>query len=74
MEDIENDPEQYMYEMNGVDMHNAFKSDYTESLHYKINQSLKQNGPVKRSRWARQGTMLTTAHPIKFGQTKLSEY
>ena len=67
-EEMENaEVDQDIYEMNGADMNNAFKNDYTESLHYKINQSLKNNGNIKRSRWARQGTMLNTTHAIKFG-------
>ena len=38
MENIDEDGE--IYELNGADL-NAYKNDYTESLHYKINQSLK---------------------------------
>ena len=38
MQDV--DEEIAIYEMNGADL-NAYKNDYAESLHYKINQSLK---------------------------------
>ena len=65
-----------MLNMNGKDLDNP-NSDYTDSLHYKINKSLK-NQHLILSRGQELGLNTqpnrTFNCAIKFGKTKLSEY
>ena len=62
--------------MNGKDLNNP-NSDYTDSLHYKINKALK-NQNVILSRGQELGLNTQPQRnfvcAIKFGKTKLSEY
>ena len=64
--------EDMSYEMNGADLVKGGPCEYSDSLHYKINQNLK-NQPQILNRWSRAHTKLADV-PFQFGTTKLEEY
>lgn len=74
MENLEDDRD--LYDMNGKDIHNT-TTDYTDSLHYKINQTIKEQTQilsVSQKFGISNFPVTQVEYPIKFGKTKLSEY
>ena len=59
------------FEMNGADLMQS-QNDYSDSLHYKINQNLKNQSKIL-NRYSGVHSKVYES-PIKFGETKLEEY
>ena len=59
------------FEMNGADLMLP-QNDYSDSLHYKINQNMKNQAKILNRYSGAHSNVYEC--PIKFGETKLEDY